>query len=276
MKVICVAGYKNSGKTTLVTRLVEALSEYGSVGTVKQMLHHRFNPAGTDTGKHFDSGADVITAVTDTELVTVKRNPSLEDALDSLADNGVDFAILEGAKSSSLPKFFLGEVASSDEVSDILVKLPERSEWDIDALVKIVLEQPEWVTLDSLIMKVRSNPDIHLSGGIATFTGIVRRINDDVETTAIEFEKYESVADRAIEGICAELKEKDDIIDVLIHHRTGLIKAGEDIVYIVVAAAHRQELFETLIEALERIKEDVPIWKKEFTIDGDFWVHDRF
>ncbi len=275
MKVICVAGYKNSGKTTLVERLVEALSKHCSVGTVKQMLHHRFNPEDTDTGKHFDSGAEVVAAITETELVTIKRDPSLEDALNSLADNGVDLAIVEGAKSSDLPKIFLGEPEASDRISNIVVRLPVRSEWDIEELVQVVLDQPEWVTIDSLIRKVRSNPDIRFSGGIATFTGIVRRMNDNVETTAIEFEKYEGVADRAIEKICSDLREKDNIIDVLIHHRSGLIEAGEDIVYIVVAAAHRQELFETLVEALERIKEDVPIWKKEFTIEGDFWVHDK-
>ena len=275
MKVICVAGYKNSGKTTLVTRLVEALSKRGSVGTVKQMLHHRFNPENTDTGKHFDAGADVVAAITDVELVTIKRNPTLEDSLNALADSGADFAIVEGAKSSDLPKIFLGDIEGSDEVSNVLVRLPVRSEWDIDALVELILSQQEWVTLDSLIKKVRSNPDLCLSGGIATFTGIVRRVNDDIETNAIDFEKYEGVADRAIEKICYELREKDDIIDVLIHHKSGLIKSGEDIVYIVVAAAHRKELFETLVKALERIKEEVPIWKKEFTIEGDFWVHDK-
>jgi molybdopterin synthase catalytic subunit len=275
MKVICVAGYKNSGKTTLVTRLVEALSEKGSTGTVKQMLHHRFNPENTDTGKHFDAGADIVAAITDSELVTIKRNPALEDALDSLADSGADFAIVEGAKSSGLPKIFLGEPEESDEVSNIIVQLPEKGDWDIDALVQLILDQSEWVTLDSLIRKVRSNPDIRLSGGIATFTGIVRRINDNVETTAIDFEKYEGVADQVIEKICFDMKQKDNIIDVLIHHKTGLVKSGEDIVYIVVAAAHRQELFQTLIDSLERIKEDVPIWKKEYTIEGDFWVHDK-
>jgi molybdopterin synthase catalytic subunit len=59
------------------------------------------------------------------------------------------------------------------------------------------------------------------------------------------------------------------------HHRAGLIKAGEDIVYIVVAAGHRKELFVTLVDALERLKEEVPIWKKELTLEGDFWVHDK-
>jgi molybdopterin synthase catalytic subunit len=254
---------------------VEALCEQGKVGTVKQMLHHRFNPRDTDTGKHFDAGAYLVAAITDTELVTIKRDPTLEDALDSLADNGADFAIVEGAKNSDLPKIFLGEPEAPDEISNIIVQLPVKADWDIGALVELIHDQPEWVTLDSLIRKVRSNPDIRLSGGIATFTGIVRRINDNVETTAIDFEKYEGVADRAIEKICLDMKAKDNIIDVLIHHKTGLIKSGEDIVYIVVAAAHRQELFQTLIDSLERIKEDVPIWKKEFTIEGDFWVHDR-
>jgi molybdopterin synthase catalytic subunit len=58
------------------------------------------------------------------------------------------------------------------------------------------------------------------------------------------------------------------------HHRTGTIKQGEDIVYIVVAAAHRQELFTALTDALEMLKAEVPVWKKELTIEGDFWVHD--
>jgi molybdopterin synthase catalytic subunit len=114
-----------------------------------------------------------------------------------------------------------------------------------------------------------------MSGGIATFTGIVRKVTDGVETTAIDFEKYDGVADKAIENICAELKARDNVIDVVIHHKTGLIKVGGDIVYIVVAAQRRKELFETLVDALEMIKDEVPIWKKEYTIDGDFWVHDK-
>ncbi|WP_340818776.1 molybdopterin-guanine dinucleotide biosynthesis protein B [Methanolobus sp. WCC4] len=143
MKVICVAGYKNSGKTTMVTRLVEALSKKGSVGTVKQMFHHRFNPENTDTGKHFDAGADVVAAITDSELVIIKRNPSLEDSLKALEDSGVDIAIVEGAKSSDLPKIFLGEPEGPDEVSNIIAKLPVRSDWDIDALVELILDLPE-------------------------------------------------------------------------------------------------------------------------------------
>lgn len=277
MKVICVSGYKNTGKTTLVTRLVKALSDKGSVGTVKQMFHHRFNPENTDTGKHFDAGADVVVAMTDSELVTIKRDhdPTIQEALDALADAGMDFAIVEGAKNSTLPKIFLGDIEDDADIPNIVAQLPAKADWDIDSLVELVLKQDEWITLDHLVRKLRSNPDIKMSGGIATFTGIVRKITDGVETTAIDFEKYDSVADKAIEHICNELKARENVIDVLIHHKTGIIKVGEDIVYIVVAAQRRKELFATLVDALEMIKDDVPIWKKEYTIDGDFWVHDK-
>ncbi|TGC08313.1 molybdopterin synthase [Methanolobus halotolerans] len=275
MKVICVAGYKKTGKTTLVTRLVKALSEKGSVGTVKLMFHHRFNPADTDTGKHFDAGAQGVVAITENELVTIKRNPNLEEALNSLADMGMDFAVVEGAKSSRLPKIVLGGAGGDENISNVVARLPERADWDINELVNLVLKQDEWVTLGSLIMKVKSNPDIRFSGGIATFTGIVRQVTGDAHTTALEFEKYADVAESAMERICTEMKQREGIIDVVMYHRAGLIKAGGDIVYIVVMAGHRQELFVTLVDSLERLKEEVPIWKKEFTIDGDFWVHDK-
>lgn len=52
---------------------------------------------------------------------------------------------------------------------------------------------------------------------------------------------------------------------MILHHKTGVIKAGEDIVYIVITSGHRKELFPALSEAIERIKAEAPIWKKEFT-----------
>ena len=78
-----------------------------------------------------------------------------------------------------------------------------------------------------------------------------------------------------MDEICKQLKEKEGIVDVLMHHKTGIIPAGEDIVYIAVAAGHREELFQVLREAIERLKEQVPIWKKEHTMKGDWWVHEN-
>lgn len=275
MKVIAVVGHKKSGKTTLVCHLVEALCAIGRVGTVKHMMHHRFNPKDTDTGKQFDAGAEMVVGITESELVTVAQGPTLEKALDALANGGMDFAVVEGDKESSLPKIVLGDLDNSSQISNVVANFPEHADVDIAALVDLTRAQPDWVTLEFLIKKVRSNPAIQKAGAIGTFTGIVREITGGVLTETLEFEQYEGIARESIDRICNELKEKDGIMDVVIHHKTGTIGPGEDIVYIVVASSHRIQLFPVLSEAIERVKSEVPIWKKEMTMDGEFWVHDH-
>ncbi|KGK98602.1 molybdopterin-guanine dinucleotide biosynthesis protein MobB [Methanococcoides methylutens] len=273
MKVISVIGYKNTGKTTLVTRLVQELSKLGRVGTAKMMLDHRLDDPKTDTGKHFDAGADMVTAVTNSELVSIQRDPSIEKAIDALADAGMDFAVVEGAKDSTIAKILLGDI--DEDVQNVVARLPARSEWNLGELVDVIREQPDHVTLDLLLKQIKETPGIEKVGGIGSFTGIVRVDNEDFRTSQLEFESYKTAADTSIQKIREEIMQQEGIIDVLIHHKVGTIKPLEDIVYIVVAAGHRQQLFPALAETLERVKSEVPIWKKEITVDGNFWVHDH-
>ncbi|WP_445475723.1 molybdopterin synthase [Methanococcoides methylutens] len=273
MKVISVIGYKNTGKTTLVTRLVQELSKLGRVGTAKMMLDHRLDDPKTDTGKHFDAGADMVTAITNSELVSIQRDPSIEKAIDALADAGMDFAVVEGSKDSPIAKIVLGDV--DEDVQNVVARLPARSDWDLGELVDIIREQPDHVTLDLLLKQIKETSGIEKVGGIGSFTGIVRVDNEDFRTSQLEFESYKTAADASIQKIREEIMQQEGIIDVLIHHKVGTIKPLEDIVYIVVAAGHRQQLFPALAETLERVKSEVPIWKKEITVDGNFWVHDH-
>lgn len=285
MKVISVVGYKKSGKTALVTALVQKLSGFGKVGTVKHMGEQRLNPVETDTGRHFDAGADMVigitgtgtvgTGTTGTELVSFSRGSDLEDALDMLCDQGFDFAVVEGFKESNLPKIVLGDLQG---VSNIFFRMPENLEMHEEftaSLVGMILAQPDRYTLEALIKKARNNPAIRKAGAIGTFIGIVRELAGDEKTSRLEFEKYEPEASKALDRIRKEIKQKEGILEVLIHHKTGIIEAGEDIVYIVIAAAHRTELFPALSEATERIKAEAPIWKKEFTEKEEFWVQDK-
>jgi molybdopterin synthase catalytic subunit len=275
MKVISVVGYKKSGKTALVSALVRQLSGFGTVGTVKHMGEQRLNPEETDTGRHFDAGADMVVGITGTELVSFSRDSDLEDALDMLCDRGIDFAVVEGFKNSKLPKIALGDV---EGVSNVLIRIQENVDPHEEltaTLVGIALAQPDRYTLEALIKKARKNPNIRKSGAIGTFTGIVRELAGEEKTSRLEFEKYEPEASKVLDRIRDEIKQKDGILEVLIHHKTGIIEAGEDIVYIVIASAHRTELFPALSEAIERIKAEAPIWKKEFTEKEQFWVHDR-
>lgn len=280
MKVISVVGYKKSGKTALVTALVRNLSGFGTVGTIKHMGEQRLNPADTDTGRHFDAGADVVigitgTETTGTELVSFSRDSDLENALDLLCDQGLDFAVVEGFKGSKLPKIVIGDLQG---VTNVVFRVPA----DIDmheeltaSLVGIAVSQPDRYTLEALVKKARKDPAIRKAGAIGTFTGIVRELSGNERTSRLEFEKYEPEATKALDRIREEIKQKEGILEVLIHHKTGVIHAGEDIVYIVIAAAHRPELFPALSEAIERLKAEAPIWKKEFTEKEEFWVHDR-
>jgi len=270
MKIISVVGYKKTGKTTLVGYLVKALKKHGSVGTVKHLHEHNINAPDTDTWKHTQAGADVVVAVTPDELVKFSRNNDLTTALDELANAGMDFAVVEGFKDSKLPKIALGDV----EATEIIKRLDTFGSVDIDELVNIIMKQPEFHTLDSLLRKLRSSKSIEKAGAIGTFTGIVRAVTENTRTEFLEFESHGELAQKKMDEICEDLKQKEGIVGVLMHHRTGIIASGEDIVYIAVAAGHREELFAVLREAIERLKAEVPIWKKEHTVEGEWWVHD--
>lgn len=131
------------------------------------------------------------------------------------------------------------------------------------------------VDLEDVIMEVREHPEFTESGAIVTFTGVVRRHTGEREVDHLEFESYEDVADRELRRLEDELREREGVVDVRMHHETGVLGVGEDIVYVVVASGHREEGFSVCREGIDRLKEEVPIWKKEVTVGGERWMHDH-
>jgi molybdopterin synthase catalytic subunit len=130
------------------------------------------------------------------------------------------------------------------------------------------------ITLDQIISEIKKNPEIYKSGGLACFIGIVRGIDENGDkVTKLALEAYEEKANETLLQICNELIERDGIIDVHIHHIIDELDVSEDIVYVVVAGGHRQDLWSTLRDAVERFKEEAPIWKKEITLSGAQWIH---
>jgi molybdopterin synthase catalytic subunit len=110
-------------------------------------------------------------------------------------------------------------------------------------------------------------------GAIATFVGTTRI--DESEGAAVEYLEYEAyrpMADRKLEEIGAEIKERWDVREVSIVHRIGRVEPGEASVAIVVASPRRGPAFEASRAAIERIKKIVPIWKREVWSDGYVWV----
>jgi len=105
-------------------------------------------------------------------------------------------------------------------------------------------------------------------GAMVSFIGIVR--DDGIER--IELEAHQEVAVEELEVIRDEAFAKFPIKSVDIIHRIGDLKVGDNIVLILVGAGHRREAFEGCEYIIERLKERVPIWKKEYTPDGERWV----
>jgi len=109
-------------------------------------------------------------------------------------------------------------------------------------------------------------------GAKVTFEGVVRNHSGGRKTLYLEYEAYTPMAIRKMEEIGAEAKEKFEINSVGIIHRTGRLEIGETSVAIVVTAAHRRPAFEACHYLIDRLKQVVPVWKKEYFEDGAVWV----
>lgn len=110
------------------------------------------------------------------------------------------------------------------------------------------------------------------AGAIVTFTGTVRDHARGHGVVALDYEAYPEAAEKMLAQIGDEIRERWDIDRTAIFHRTGFLTPGEASVVIAVASPHRGEAFAACAYAIERIKEIVPIWKKEHYTDGATWI----
>lgn len=110
------------------------------------------------------------------------------------------------------------------------------------------------------------------AGAIVTFVGNVRADARGHVVHALEYEAYPAAAERMLARIGEEIRERWGIERVAITHRVGRLGVGEASVAIAVASAHRAEAFDACRYAIDRIKEIVPIWKKEHYVDGASWI----
>jgi molybdopterin synthase catalytic subunit/molybdopterin converting factor small subunit len=110
------------------------------------------------------------------------------------------------------------------------------------------------------------------AGGIATFSGTVRRQSRGREVTHLEYEAYAEMAEEVMAQLAAQLQERHELSAVAIHHRIGKLEIGEASVVIAVSAPHRQAALEACREAIDTLKETVPLWKKEVYEGGEEWI----
>lgn len=112
------------------------------------------------------------------------------------------------------------------------------------------------------------------NGAIVTFIGVVRGETDGREVRYLEYEAYPEMAEEQLCQIGKEIRVRwPSIRQVAIVHRVGRLEVGETAVVIALSAAHRSEMFDALHYAIDRLKEIVPIWRKEVWAGGEKWVN---
>jgi MoaE-MoaD fusion protein len=126
----------------------------------------------------------------------------------------------------------------------------------------------EPLSLDRVVEEVRDDD----AGAIATFTGTTRRTSRGRTVIRLEYEAYEGMAETTMEGIAQELRTRYNVTNVAIHHRTGTVDVGETSVLIAVSAPHRADALAACRDAIDALKERVPLWKKEIYEGGEEWI----
>jgi molybdopterin synthase catalytic subunit len=130
----------------------------------------------------------------------------------------------------------------------------------------ILSDEP--LSLDTIMTEVADDG----AGAIATFSGTARNRSRDRNVLYLDYEAYEGMAEEMMEKLAADLKAKYDIKKIAIHHRTGRVGIGEPSVLIAVSGAHRADTLAACKDAIDTLKGDVPLWKKEVYEGGEEWI----
>ncbi|WP_425431945.1 molybdenum cofactor biosynthesis protein MoaE [Gracilibacillus ureilyticus] len=129
-----------------------------------------------------------------------------------------------------------------------------------------IVEEP--IVINDLIKKVERRE----AGAVTTFIGTVREFTKGKRTIFLQYQAYVPMAEKMLAQIGKEIEEKWENTAVAITHRIGRLEISEAAVVIAVSSPHRKAAYQANEYAIERIKQIVPIWKKEKWEDGDEWI----
>jgi MoaE-MoaD fusion protein len=203
--------------------------------------------AGTDREEVDLAGATVA----DVYRVLRERHPDLEP----------DLRLIRPARNESFADWG-DRVADGDEVAFIP---PVSGGSGAAVLIELTVEPLDARRLEAAV----AHPG---AGATCTFTGVVRDNSRGESVTHLEYEAYAGMAERQMREIAGEIAERWPDARVAMAHRTGVLEIGEASVVVSVSCPHRAEAFAACRWGIDRLKESVPIWKKEFASSGAVWI----
>lgn len=200
----------------------------------------------------------------DEDTLELSAGATVHDAIDALAQKHAAIAQLRGKFRCAVNQEFSDETRTLAD-RDELALIPPVAGGAGDRHVQL-LATP--LSLDRCIAAV-SGPGM---GGIVTFTGMVRRHSRGIVVDHLEYEAYAPMALREMTRLCDEIEAEVAGAKLAVEHRVGRLAIGDIAVVIAAAAPHRAEAFTACRAMIDRLKDRVPIWKKEVGEDGAEWV----
>ncbi len=200
---------------------------------------------------------------TDEETLELPDGAKVSDAIAALAAKHAPVAKLAGKFRVAVNQDFAPDDCALADGDELALIPPVAGGSD-----RHVILSAEPLSLDRCLAAV-SGPGM---GGIVTFTGMVRRQSRGVTVDHLEYEAYGSMALREMTRLCDEIEAEIAGVRLAVEHRTGTLQIGDLAVVIAAAAPHRAEAFTACRAMIDRLKDRVPIWKKEISDDGTEWV----
>lgn len=198
------------------------------------------------------------------EPLAIADGATVADALRALERKHAIVKTLRGRYRVAVNQSMVGDehaLADGDE----LVLIPPVAGGDHARHVVLTAEP---LSLDRCLAAV-TGPEI---GGVCTFTGLVRRHSRGVTVEQLDYEAYGPMAVKVMSELCDEIEGEIAGARLAVEHRVGTLAIGDAAVVIAAAAPHRAEAFAACRALIDRLKERVPIWKKELGSDGAVWV----
>ena len=139
-------------------------------------------------------------------------------------------------------------------------------------MIRVKIQQEDF----DLNAETRSLADASSAvGGVNTFLGIVRDVNDNDDVSSLFLEHYPGMTEKQIKVIIKEACDRWDVIAATVIHRIGELHPGDQIVYVGVASSHRGDAFDACEYIIDYLKTRATFWKKEKTTDGERWLETR-
>jgi MoaE-MoaD fusion protein len=149
----------------------------------------------------------------------------------------------------------------------------ELQDGDEVALIPPVSGGDFLITSEALdVARVIAEVESAEAGAVASFVGTVRRSSRGRDVQYLDYEAFEEMAEPMLRRLAGELTAKHSLTAVAIHHRIGRVEIGEPSVVIAVSAPHRAAALDACREAIDTLKETIPLWKKEVYVGGEEWI----